>query len=335
MKATELLVGILLGPGLFLLACDTGSGDTDPDPQRCACEDCDPSCGDCLASGCAPGAPGFRGPVLLWAGPHADAPPCPRGAPAVIYEGHDGLSATQSCPSCSCGDPACLFPEGVYLSELLVCPPFESPENALVFASPEGWDGSCVSPGNFPPAQATTIKFLPTRVRGCAPSAGPEPAATSISWATLARACSPIDEAAAPEPLPPGFARCVFQEGEPGACPPRYPERRVFYGRAEDTTRCTPCSCGPPEGSSCVAFVEVHDTPTCSTFVSSGMLVDNIIEEGELACMMELSGQDMGPEGLQATMTTDLPGACAPAGGEPAGEARPADPATFCCEPPP
>jgi len=338
----DLLVALLLGPGLVLLACDTRTEGL----HRCegGCEDCDPSCSDCPASGCAAaGVQGWSGPVLLWTGPHDDAPPCPEDAPAVVYEGHDGLTARQSCPTCDCGEPACLFPEGVYLADEQVCPPFDDPD-ALLFPAPERWDGACVSPGNFPPEQAVTLKFLPTRVRGCAPIAGPEPEATSIAWATLARACGAgarVGAAGAPgaagaaDALPPGFSRCVYRDGTSEACPARYPERRVFHARAGSDLACTPCTCGSPEGSDCVAYLEVHDSPTCSTYVSSAMSVDHRIEEGELSCIMALGSPTMGPEGLRATMTTDSPGECASAGGEPAGEAWPEDPSTFCCEPPP
>ncbi|MGK4003387.1 hypothetical protein WMF31_12230 [Sorangium sp. So ce1036] len=38
-----------------------------------------------------------------------------------------------------------------------------------------------------------------------------------------------------------------------------------------------------------------------------------------------------GPNGKSAAVVAVQPGACAPQGGEPAGELQPAEPSTFCC----
>ena len=50
------------------------------------------------------------------------------------------------------------------------------------------------------------------------------------------------------------------------------------------------------------------------------------------ACSTVLGASMLGS--MDAALVTDHPGACAPLGGEPVGEATPVGPSTFCCLPP-
>jgi hypothetical protein len=130
---------------------------------------------------------------------------------------------------------------------------------------------------------------------------------------------------AASEP-PPGFSRCVFQEGEQVACPAEYPEKRTFYGGFEADLECTPCSCGEPEGSECRAYFEACIFGDCSGGTGRWVWL------GLNGCTTSLNGLvSHGLDGMKADMKVNEPGSCAPAGGSPVGQASPAIATTFCC----
>jgi hypothetical protein len=326
-KVCKLVRVALLGAGLVIAGCEHAPGDV---------AECGASCGACAGGECSTPEVGWRGPVLLWSGPEAEAPSCPEAAPAVVFEGRAGLEAQLTCPACTCGPPSCMLPEGIILSDVYDCMNYDQPGATVThYMAPEGWTGECISPAIVPQEHTVARIRLPSRVSPCAPIAGPGAASTVVTWTTMARACEVAGAAAAADPPPAAFSRCVFQEGELAACPAAYPERQVFFRGVTSTLSCSPCTCGPPQGSVCVAYVRVHHDDPCSEIVYSVGLVGLMDQE----CDLSPGGEAGGVTGISAVLASlpppnqNDPGTCTPSGGKATGEATPADPATFCCAP--
>ena len=324
------------GPAAVLLALSGLSGcEHAPALQSSEnpCVECDEPCA-CPEGACAPAPPaGWEGPVLLWAGPVTEAPLCPDRAINVVYEGHAGLHGTTKCPQCECGPPVCEMPGGLVTTTEHACP--DADDVLTAYDAPDGWDGSCTSSGTIPKGDFLSVAVSSTTVSPCEPITGsPVSAQGSMAWEVFARACKPTapvvgDDAAKGctstyEPPPPGFSQCVFKGGEPSQCPVGYPDRRVFFSRAEGGLGCTDCQCGPPEGSDCLVFFRLYSEAACThTFLGMGVGL------GDSSCA---TGFSTDLAGMSATFYTDIPGVCTPFGGEPSGEIAPADPSTFCCQ---
>lgn len=292
---------------------------------------------------CVPNAPlGWSQPVLLWAGAIEDAPPCPKEAPTLGYEGYAGLGATPlACPPCACEAPTgvgCVVPEGWRSSSA----PCGQAGAMLIFDAPPGWDGACTAEHAIPagamcngsPCVRSLTIHPPTPVGGsCAPKMdGPVPAKDQ-AFTTFARAClgnayppcsSPGDTCvpAAPEE----FATCIYQKGDV-ACPDPWSVKHVFYEELIDDRGCSDCSCGPPEGSVCVASVSVYADGSCSNL----LLSTSLGSAEPAACHDLMSGVALGSK--VAEVDSVEPGECPPLGGEPIGDVSPGEPATFCCLP--
>ena len=323
------LMQVWIGLGLVLAGCGSTAPEAVEDRGRCS--GCGISCpDDCLESSqYNVDERAWSGPLLLWAGPTGEAPPCPMVAPDVVYEGQDGLTVTQRCPACTCGAPTCLLPEGAIISNIPACPGNDGPDATLFpFLMPEGWTGECASSTIIPAEHMNSIIFLPTRVTPCEAHVSVEPPATEVHWMQAARACQGITPSNQGLTSP-GFTRCVMRRGQGGACPSGFPDQRVFYGGVESSLGCTPCTCGPPEGSVCEVYLE-HDFGTpCSGI--GGAWPSGL----NGSCWVYLNGPPSKPlASLTATPLDSYAGTCAPHGGEPEGEAIPADPTTFCCEAP-
>ncbi|HSN96882.1 MAG TPA: hypothetical protein VLS89_01245 [Candidatus Nanopelagicales bacterium] len=119
-----------------------------------------------------------------------------------------------------------------------------------------------------------------------------------------------------------------MRRGQGGACPFRFPEQRIFYGGAESSLACTPCTCDPPEGSVCLIQIEDNYGTPCTGFGGS----QTIGLDG--GCVVYPNGFSSPLASLRAIPLDMYAGTCAPHGGEPEGEAIPTDPTTFCCEAP-
>jgi hypothetical protein len=173
---------------------------------------------------------------------------------------------------------------------------------------------------------------------GCA--VGPPIAAkiASLHWNTYARACdlhwtqglTDRSICLPPDPLPPGFALCIFHEDEMD-CPTEpgniFTEQHFFYKGVQDDRHCSACTCGAPTGSACTAALSIYKDATCSAPLSQ-----NTISSSSETCIdIQLPGQALGSK--SAGPTTYLPGTCPPGGGEGSGIAIPTKPATFCCRP--
>lgn len=276
---------------------------------------------------------GWEGPVLLWVGEPDAAAECPERAPNVVYEGNNGLSAIPQCPTCSCGPSACVL-TGLIADSGNMC----TGGDLTDYLPPDGWSGACVSSDAVPAANFDSIHFPPLSEAPCEPQTGDVTTQARYDWARFARACKaadPITNTTCPEtaicvptsePPPPGFSQCVFTRGEDFDCPPGYSHREVFYRDIDTTTvGCTECTCGPPEGGTCLASVGAYADTACS--VSIGSITVGLIGGG---CADPMAGFDL--QAMDATWMQSQPGACTPAGGEPVGEAMPSTPATFCCQ---
>lgn len=308
--------------------------------------------GECEGA-CAAGPPsGWDAPALVWigeAGPGAEAPPCPASAALLGYEGYADLDAPSACGGCQCGPPSgtCHVPASMTAN----AGPCGAPGGVVQtpFDPPSGWDGACTSHGavvggalcsGVPCVQSLTIAPLVVEESGCAPSSvvttgniGPPPAVfhthARVCRGFASGSCAHSGDVCSP-PVPPGFLRCVFHDGDV-VCPPPaqgpYQERHLVYAGVDDGRSCSPCVCGPPEGSACIGAISVFSDPACVDSLVSSYLID---AEGP-ACVDLVSGAALGSK--SATPPSYVPGACAPSGATPMGEAKPIGPTTLCCAP--
>ncbi|AKT40642.1 hypothetical protein [Chondromyces crocatus] len=312
------------------------------------CGRADEQCeGPCCAGACDPcrdgrcddkDALGWEPPVLLWWGDAgAPAPGCPAWAPEVVFEGVDGLSAKQECPSCSCGPAACKLPAGMVVWNEFMCNAHDVPDPEFIpYLAPDPWDGSCVTRETIPKDTFRSLQFLSTTLSPCSPITGPEPVVAEPVWETQARACgagkiAPEDERPPEAPLTPaGFKECLWRQGEPGPCPADHPDRRMFYREIETSLTCTACTCGEPTDASCIALVRLFLRPECDMTPGqwSGMAMDLVRSPctGTLGGTMSLSIGSM-----NAMWYEQQPGRCEPAGSEPIGEVWANEQTTFCC----
>lgn len=292
--------------------------------------------GSCVQTHSSP----YLGPTMMWIGPFDKAPPCPEVAPLPGFEGFSDLIPDPfQCPSCSCSPAGCALPESIHASAGKC--PGDGSEQVPWDAAP-GWEGVCSADGAIAagascggsPCQSVTLA-APV-IEPCKPVAtGPLVAPTS-HWGTRAREClvtlsdtCPVEgELCAPDP-PDGFALCIYRDGdEPKlACPESYPLRHVVYSWADDGRACSDCHCGDPEGGSCAALVSVFSDGLCSKLVGSYLLTSDM----DKACHDVPPGVALGSK--DAMWTMDKPAACAPSGGEAAGDIHGGGPMTYCCKP--
>jgi hypothetical protein len=211
---------------------------------------------------------------------------------------------------------------------LNACPNDPPGEVLIEVPAPEGWTGECYLLENpIPENTFASIKYYPPEVSPCTPITGMEPMSTAATWKMIARACVAGDAGPQPEEPPPGFSQCVFLEGEASACPAGYPEQWTFYGGFEADLGCTPCTCDPPEGSDCMVKFSSYSVPNCDGGINGGW-----VWLGDGGCITTSDGfMKSGIASMDATMEIDLPGSCAPAGGQPIGQSAPTTPRTFCC----
>jgi hypothetical protein len=107
-------------------------------------------------------------------------------------------------------------------------------------------------------------------------------------------------------------------------CPTGWSDKMIFYGSFDDTRDCSPCECGAPVGSKCIAQVSVYSNNTCSGVPLLDVTVD------AAGCHNPMDGAALASKKATAVYT---PGTCEPSGGEPTGSAVPANPITVCCVP--
>lgn len=330
--------------------------DSGPHDYCCFADEYD--AGDAAADGpigpvcpgeCVPGpAPGWDEPNLLWIGSNGKAPSCPAQASNEGYNGYADLHAANECGACQCGAPSgtCGLPAHL-TAAAASCNASDDGTPTTPFDPPAGWDGGCTTSDALPAgqscagslcAQSVTIDPLTLVETGCVPSQLPVPKNTTTSWATHGRycqgwpavACPTSGDVCAPARSPgDGFLLCIFQKGD-NDCPLTgpYTERHVLYSGFEDTRTCSPCTCGPPSGSTCSTEVTFFTDDACSD-----QLVSATVTDAAPSCHDVPAGSALGSK--SAAPPTYAPGVCQPGGGEPMGAATPVGASTFCCIPSP
>ncbi len=286
----------------------------------------------------------WKDPTLLWFGPAAQAPECPRGPTTVAYEGQTDLVAPGACEACTCepSTGSCALPS-ILTTSTSTCGDFAS-GSPTSFNAPTPWDGSCDSAIQTPDGAAHSLTIDPITIieNGCSP--GPPVAAkvASLHWGTLARACDvdlqrgPVDRSIcfSEDIVSPGFALCIFREGE-HACPTDpgnvFTEHHVFYSGVQDDRQCSACTCGPPTNSACTATVAIYkgNNLTC---IDPALATIPISSKSSTCIDVQLPGQALGSK-KSVGPTTYLQGTCPPMGGDASGSAIPTEPDTFCCRP--
>ncbi|AKT38791.1 hypothetical protein [Chondromyces crocatus] len=333
------LVPSVVAGGLVLVIASTGCEGLSYYPYDC--KDLSECPGSACTGQCVPLAPlGFDGPALLWTGPGEEAPECPARAPVEVYSGYAGLESSHVCPECACSAPACVLPTGVTASNTQQCQgPVFTPVDA-----PANWTGTCqAAEAVIGPASLRSVTIEPVTERPCAPLPPTTPAGVApTQWTQRARACAGeavpgvcndpgltcLPSAAPP---PPGFQQCIMHlvpdDGTGVHCPASYPDKKVFYGRYEDTRACGACTCTETVPSSCSAWMSLYQGGACTN-----ELLSVALSLGDTGCTSILmSPATLGS--ISASWMTNAPGSCEAAGGEALGSVEPADPRVFCCQP--
>ena len=283
----------------------------------------------------------WASPTLLWIGAEDQAPECPFGPTTRSYEGHADLVAPALCDACTCEPPT----GSCALSSILTASTLDCNLAGGVstsFNAPDPWDGSCDGATKVPGGAAHSLSIDPIKMteNGCVSGPTVPAKVISLRWDTFARGCDvgslmgPVDRSAclSEEQIPPGFALCIFRDGE-SDCPTDpgniFTERHIFYEGVEDMRQCSACTCGAPAGSACAATISIYGNDlTCNgpTFAQIP------ISSTKPACLdITLPGQALGSK--SAGPTTYLPGTCPPEGGVASGSATPIGPSTLCCRP--
>lgn len=334
-KAVAFLAVLLVYGCALLGGCDARSPDQLPCQIGSTCPEEEACPGRCV-----PVPPmDWSLPVLLWSGPELEAPDCPAGLTELVeYEGHADPVDPPGCPTCRCEPPTgeCELPT-LLLGNTETCPEGGGGTH-FDFSPPDLWDGSCTSNTVIPPelgVRSITFGTVSMTEGGCTPTASPpspKGGAASAPWKTLARACAMAglapcpdrDALCVPAAAPPaGFSQCTHRQGE-HECPADYPDRRIFYGDLRDSRHCTDCSCGPPVGGACYAFVTTFRDLKCEE------LANGLLASSWWPYCFDTSQDSLGSK--TADPPYYEPGSCEPGGGEPLGAIEPLRPTTFCCQ---
>lgn len=297
-----------------------------------------PGClGACVTGVVAP----FEGLSVFQSGEPGTLAACADHGLLTGFEGHADMKVEPyTCPSCACSPAACALPAGMH-ANAAKCP--GDGAASLPFGpAGAGWEGTCddanAIPGwlqcsGVPCVQSLSVPEVV--IEACKPSeVGDASPPLAPSWGKMVRECligplsgegCELGEACVPTP-PDGFALCLFMKGDDPAyeCPAEYPHREVYHAGVKDDRGCEACSCGPPEGAQCAAFVEAFVDAACGSPVASATVTD-----GEAACVDVPSGSALGS--VEVSLIVDEPGSCAQSGGKPSGGITPAGPLTLCC----
>ena len=327
-----------ISAAVFLIAgVGCGPSETVPPPIDAGPPD---DAGDaCPGNGlCAPGPTGtWRGPVILWAGPEADAPPCPASADLETYTGHADPEGP-ACGVCTCAPPtgSCASP-ATLTAAAATCAGDGSGVTHTSFDPPASWDGTCTDAnaipagklcGGVPCVQSVTIAPLTLEQGGCLPIHKPPQAPTH--WKTFARACTHAvypsscgskGSLCAPPTPGPDFKICVFNDRlNPlkTICPPAYPDKHVFHPGPDPF--CSDCACEAPTGSSCSGSISLFQNGTCG----AAPIASASINAKGPTCVDVPPGSALGS--AKASALNYYAGSCAPSGGTP-------ESMVFCCMP--
>jgi len=362
--AVAMLFSVVAGCGVdeivyYPLDAGTGdngdAGDAGTDDAGDAGDDDGGPSSLCVGQCVALPPPNFSDPLLLWTGSAANPPACPKEAPEPFKRFGDLSAPPATCDTCLCkpSTGSCHLPSS-FAAHSEACNIPGAMDTS--FDAPTDWDGSCTAANSIPAGaqcdgkpcvQSLTVGALETVDDGCKLDL-PEPPTADVgppgpvsfappTWGTLALACSGLPPGGpvgcgsgemcipSPEP-PPEFRVCVMKDGDVPCEGERYVERFVYYRDYEDTRGCTPCGCGPVEGSLCTALVSTFTDAACTAPLFGGYPVSSL----KSPCLdLTPAGEALGSKSM--SNITYHPGVCQPTGGEPQGGSLPVNPATFCC----
>ncbi|MEO5731448.1 MAG: hypothetical protein ABI134_02245 [Byssovorax sp.] len=324
---------------------DKGHKDANGEPDPCHRND-DLAAGEACTGVCLPAPPTeWVGPALVWMGDEAAAPLCPE------FASREGVTArrppaVQPCATtCTCERPSgsCELPATVTASAA-ICPGNGSGVAQTSFDPPASWSGACTAEnaipagklcGGVPCVQSVTVDPLTVKESVCLPVE--QPNVPPPPWGTFARACMSSEtqpscalhnEFCVPVAPGPEFKQCVYSRGDPALqhCPPSYPDKSVFYQDFVDNRSCTPCTCGAPEGSTCVGSIGFFSDLSCGApLLGPPVSIDAV----DSKCYDVPLGSALGSK--SASEPTYTPGTCPVTGGE-KGQIDGIKPLVICCE---
>ncbi len=267
------------------------------------------------------------------------AKPCPQTAPHFGVQVYAMPDPNLACPACSCAPPTgeCLLPDTVTASPSPACP--SDGDAGVPFNPPSAWDGGCttneaISYMNCDGGtciQSVTAGSL-TLTESCAPV--PPPVPQDVTWVDSAYTCEGDANGTCPDAgnvcvpkAPEGFTVCISREDDDDfyKCPPDYPARYPYYRGATDGRMCAPCTCEPPEGSTCSSLVTFYTDDTCAEQIASVTATTASAMCAEIPPGSPLASK-------QASPPLYTPGSCKPSGGGQVGSVQPNHPITFCCQ---
>jgi hypothetical protein len=329
---------------------DAGADASDEDAMMDAAGDAPAEAGPICPGACLPlPPPGWSAPVVVWQGPATGTPPpCPAPAPVAGVLGYMGIDTPDAaCGACSCATPdgGCGLPSSLTAGSA----PCGDGGTSTPFDPPPAWDGGCTADDAIPAGaqcngapcvQSIASSPLTILDESCAPSTADAGPLLPATWTTQLVACTgTVDPAACGAPSlvcapvsapPPSFQWCVYQTGNP-TCPPPYTQAYAVSTGIDDERGCSPCACGAPVGSACTGTLSIFSDATCSDTVGA------LYVTSDPGACLTLPAPPPPPPALGSKWfgkpPVYTPGACAPSGGQPAGQATGAGPVTVCCIP--
>jgi hypothetical protein len=295
---------------------------------------------------CAPPSPGpsWLGASLTWIADPQQTVTCPPGFEQDFGPQLFDLGPTGSCAPCTCSAPAGFCsPPATMTANAASCAQ-DGPSTAHTpFDPASGWTGGCDESEYIPPGklcggvecvQSLTIAPATLNETGCTPSvatftpAMPRGGIYQCVQNIHNTVTCPDGSGRSCLPDAPGFQVCITGLGDLDCADAgAYTEKHVAYGDLIDPMGCTPCTCGPPSGSTCSTTVSVYTENGC-TVLAYSMTID----ASGPACHDLPPGVGLGSK--SATPPSYVPGTCAPDGGvlfgSPPSEALPM---TWCCVP--
>ncbi|WP_438034772.1 hypothetical protein [Sorangium sp. So ce204] len=215
-------------------------------------------------------------------------------------------------------------------------------ETVTPFRAPSGWDGACVAPGAVAPEAFGSFLVAPVTERPCEVVPAPVPRDGALPEGQVAVTCTGgVPDDACPggklcmldvSGVPPGFRRCVVseREGDHAMCPSgdgaagrAFSERFTFWRVITDRRSCAPCACAETEPSRCEALVSTYEDDACTDLLDSTVIRQRVCHDAD-------PGSALGS--MRAEWRVNVPGSCAPSGGELVGELS-LERRTLCCMP--
>jgi hypothetical protein len=105
----------------------------------------------------------------------------------------------------------------------------------------------------------------------------------------------------------------------------------IFYDGFDDGRACSPCECGPPVGSECLAFISMYRDAACTDL---GWSTHVGLDPWRSCYLSDMPFPPLNPLPIESAVAEPpiyTPGTCTAMGGEPIGAASAIGPSTVCC----